>query len=49
MSPPPVIMLGRATNNSKPSVKIPFKSNGGFGNDGVSNAELTARRIAFGI
>lgn len=38
-----------STNNSKPSVKIPFKSNGGFGNDGVSNAELTARRIAFGI
>ena len=38
-----------STNNSKPSVKIPFRSNGGFGNDGVSNAELTARRIAFGI
>lgn len=38
-----------STNNSKPSVKVPFRSNGGFGNDGISNAELTARRIAFGI
>ena len=37
------------STSTKPSVKIPFKSNGGFGNDGVSNAELTARRIAFGI
>ena len=35
---------------TKPSLKIPFsRSDGGFSSEGISNAELTARKIAFGI
>ena len=35
---------------TRPSLKIPFsRSGGGFSSEGISNAELTARKIAFGI
>ncbi len=35
---------------TRPSLKVPFsRSDGGFSSEGISNAELTARKIAFGI